>query len=941
MKNKIIAICISVLVSIAFIVPASIFGEENALDSNSQPAVENSEQIEDDTNSEEVSEPVNTSDGNEVLPETESSADENIQDEEAEENAMESQMAKSPQKAPAVETEWGKLKNKIESVVTNGNPVTITIDKDVSGDPAKDKTIEIKSGQNVILKGAHSIKGIGYSSFKIVKGGSLTIDGPSISNAQIITEGDLILKSGKISDTKLEGPTIFVNSGTFTMNGGEVSGNEAVESSTPQPAELKSDGTFYLYSPITVYSGTFTLNAGTISSNKSFLKGGAIGAWGTESSKASVLIAGGEITSNKAEHSIKYAWGGSIYTLNSNFEMTGGIISKNVAEKGGGIAAQKSNMTFKGGNISQNISGEYFPDTQEYIPGEGGGILAYDTNITINKINISNNKANGDGGGICIKGLSQMPYINIKTGVFKGNSASIDTDASGGALFVRNCTYQIDGGTFTENNAIYMGGAICFTDKSEGIITAGLFTKNTATGKWGGGAILNDYTCKLVIKRALIKNNTIGESFLIGAGNHPASRQGGGIFNCPTGNTEIYITNGLALYENSAPDTKNNNGNNGAGDDFINITSYEFNEPITKLSKVKIASRMLGGGYRYWYQDGSFYDRWLNWPASQQTPRYNPENPGNPLPYNTDITEKKGAQLAYKSVPAKEESKALAEQVATTIFTDNMAYAKSSLGGRCGGAIANNGELIFGEDTPYTLKIMKSWTGDKKKDRPKEIKLQMFVGQHYIEDITLKESENWTTEIKDFPDPDTLIDNKTGKLLPINFKEKDGDKYLLSVLSREKDSQNLIYKIQLDNSVNTSVKVTKKWIDNENKRGLRPDNITVGLLANGKDTGKTLVLSEKTNWKGEFEKLPMYENDEIVKYEVKEISKIIGYTSKIEGNASDGYTITNTIIPDKPPKKPKNPETSDSNNLTAFLIMLIAAVILTINVYVLRKKQKM
>ena len=256
-----------------------------------------------------------------------------------------------------------------------------------------------------------------------------------------------------------------------------------------------------------------------------------------------------------------------------------------------------------------------------------------------------------------------------------------------------------------------------------------------------------------------------------------------------------------------------------------------------------------------------------------------------------------------------------------------------------GGCITNNGELEFGDDTPYTLKIMKSWTGDKKKDRPKEITLQMFVGEHYVEDITLKEKENWTAEIADFPDPDTLIDNKTGKLLPINFKEKDSGKYVLSVVSRETDFQNSIYKIQLDNSINTSVKVTKKWIDNENKQGLRPDNITVALLANGKDTGKTIVLSEKTNWKGEFEKLPMYENDEIVKYEVKEISKIKGYTSKIEGNASDGYIITNTIKPDKPPKKPKSPETSDSNNTNILCIALTAASLAVI--YILRRKKKL
>lgn len=262
----------------------------------------------------------------------------------------------------------------------------------------------------------------------------------------------------------------------------------------------------------------------------------------------------------------------------------------------------------------------------------------------------------------------------------------------------------------------------------------------------------------------------------------------------------------------------------------------------------------------------------------------------------------------------------------------NMAYAKASLGGRCGGGIANNGKLEFGENTPYTLKIMKSWTGDKKKDRPKEITLHMYVGQHYVQDITLKEEKNWTAEIKDFPDPDTLIDNKTGALLPINFTEKDGNKYVLSVLSRVKDSKARTYTIQLDNSINTSVKVIKKWIDNENKRGLRPGNITVGLLANGKDTGKTLVLSDKVKWKGKFDTLPVYENDEIVKYEVKEIGAIKGYTSKIEGNASEGFTIKNTIIP--PTKKPR---TSDPNRKNLSLIILLTTSIIT--AFMIRKRR--
>ncbi len=308
---------------------------------------------------------------------------------------------------------------------------------------------------------------------------------------------------------------------------------------------------------------------------------------------------------------------------------------------------------------------------------------------------------------------------------------------------------------------------------------------------------------------------------------------------------------------------------------------------------------MLGGGYRLWYQDGSFQGVHNNWPEDQQTPRYNPKNPGKPLPYNTVIEEKKGAQLAYKSVPTQE-SKNLAEQVATTIFKNNFAQGT----GISGGAITNNGKLIFGEDKPYKIQITKSWSGDDEKTRPEEIVLQMYVGEHYIQDIKLTKEGNWTATIEDFPDPDTLIDNKTGKLLPINFKEKDSGKYILSEVKREKDSKESIYTIHLENSLKTSIKVNKTWNDNNNQAGLRPDSITVALLANGKEIGKTIELNKDNDWKGEFNDLPSHNNGELIKYTIKEVNIANGYTSTIEGDITKGYTIKNSYIPPQtPPEK--------------------------------------
>ena len=705
----------------------------------------------------------------------------------------------SPYNDDSEKTAWIEL---VEEVASSQADTSINIDKNIDADPAKDKQIFlIKNGQNIALKGNGSLKGFGFNSIKIEKGGSLTIDGPSISNAQIIVEGKLNIKSGKISDTKLEGPTILVNGGDFTMSGGEFSGNEAVDSQTPKPDNLRKTGNYYNYAPITLYGGTLNISGGKVSNNKGFLRGGAIGAWGTEESKVNIKISGGEITENAASHNSTNAWGGAIFMENAEFEMTAGTISKNTAEYGGG-------------------------------------------------------------------------------------------------LFLDTCNFTINGGHFVENSSLKSGGAIATGGTSKGQINAGQFESNNSNGFWGGGAIYNDTKCELTINRALIKDNESKGRLLVGVNNKPISRQGGGVWNCPTGHTTINITNGLALFDNIASNLEYSTAAKGAGDDFINITKYEFGEAVGS-SSVKLASRMLGGGYRLWYQDGSFQGIHNNWPEDQQTPRYNPENPGKPLPYNTVIEEKKGAQLAYKSVPTQE-SKNLAEQVATTIFKNNFAQGT----GISGGAITNNGKLIFGEDKPYKIQITKSWSGDDEKTRPEEIVLQMYVGEHYIQDIKLTKEGNWTAIIEDFPDPDTLIDNKTGKLLSINFKEKDSGKYILSEVKREKDSKGSIYTIHLENSLKTSIKVNKVWDDNNDEASLRPTSITVALLANGKEIGKTIELNKDNDWKGEFNDLPSHNNGELIKYTIKEVNIANGYTSTIEGDITKGYTIKNSYTPPQtPPEK--------------------------------------
>ena len=73
----------------------------------------------------------------------------------------------------------------------------------------------------------------------------------------------------------------------------------------------------------------------------------------------------------------------------------------------------------------------------------------------------------------------------------------------------------------------------------------------------------------------------------------------------------------------------------------------------------------------------------------------------------------------------------------------------------------------------------------------------------------------------------------------------------------------------------TMVKVTKAWV------GKVGGPVTVHLLADGTDTGKTLTLDAAGNWTGSFTDLPKYRDGGTeVAYTVKE-DAVDGYTAEV------------------------------------------------------------
>ena len=103
-----------------------------------------------------------------------------------------------------------------------------------------------------------------------------------------------------------------------------------------------------------------------------------------------------------------------------------------------------------------------------------------------------------------------------------------------------------------------------------------------------------------------------------------------------------------------------------------------------------------------------------------------------------------------------------------------------------------------------------------------------------------------------------------------------------------------------------NIETTKTWSDSNNQDGKRPSSVTVHLYANGKDTGKSQVLSADNNWTcnwtATYDDLsPVDSKGAPIIYTFVE-DEVPGYTLSVSKKEVDGvskYTLTNKHTPEK------------------------------------------
>ena len=208
------------------------------------------------------------------------------------------------------------------------------------------------------------------------------------------------------------------------------------------------------------------------------------------------------------------------------------------------------------------------------------------------------------------------------------------------------------------------------------------------------------------------------------------------------------------------------------------------------------------------------------------------------------------------------------------------------------------GQVVTNTHTPETVVLSgtKVWKDNNNQDgkRADKVKVQILNGDKVVQEIEVSEATGWKFESKALPK------YENGKEIKYTVKEVAVKEYT-STVTTDKDGKYTVTNTHAPEK--TSVKGHKIWKDEENKDGIRPASITVKLLADGQDTGKTAVASEATGWTYEFTGLDRYKDQGTeIKYSVVEVP-VDGYTSEVEG-----FNITNTHTPEKPtPGKPNEP----------------------------------
>ncbi len=203
--------------------------------------------------------------------------------------------------------------------------------------------------------------------------------------------------------------------------------------------------------------------------------------------------------------------------------------------------------------------------------------------------------------------------------------------------------------------------------------------------------------------------------------------------------------------------------------------------------------------------------------------------------------------------------------------------------------------------------------------RDKSVILQLKVGENIISEAQVDENDNWSYEFE------VSKYDELGNEIEYYIDERySGNKFYKKVIT----DKNTITNEFVVPEEKVLVKAVKKWEDNNNEYGKRPESVVLQVYNKDKLVAEEKV-SANNNWSYEF-KLPKYDEygDEI-EYTVDEKGTYKYYEKRLEGNTVINKCIYEPIV-----------DTNDINILMYVGIFIIAVVGLIIGVSFVRKNKR-
>ena len=376
----------------------------------------------------------------------------------------------------------GSKKFKILLQSSVEDPSTVSYDSTnnssfVNIDPTNDLTLEIASyGENRFTinankSGANSgrVMYIGQKANVTLR--NVNISGGNLANGNggaIYCSGTLNLVNSTISESNAKnGGGIYIENGTFTMNGGiigkEISedgdtkysweyaatttggskysnyassagGGIYAENSTVNIISGKvsynyaSADNFGMGGGIFMRNGTLTIGEGAEVSYNSGYQGAGIRCESETLGEGTCTIKEGAIIKGNATHIYNQTnYGGGIFVKNSNFTMEGGTIEENYAGDGGaGIHLENVSPTITKGNIRNNKYG-----TEADAHKFGSEILLFDNaKLSISSSNVVIESLEGETRGIYVRNSGSQSELALSDSAYIKSPVYLDANAN-------------------------------------------------------------------------------------------------------------------------------------------------------------------------------------------------------------------------------------------------------------------------------------------------------------------------------------------------------------------------------------------------------------------------------------------------------------------------------------------------------------------------------